>query len=81
MRYGRLAIATVRENSHLHSVGRIAADITCVSSFVLGKITPYERFISSFYRMVKKLPCQMRHGIFSLGHHQQPAGIFVYSVY
>ena len=40
MGYGRLAIATVRENSHLHSVGRIAADITCVSSFVLGKITP-----------------------------------------
>lgn len=70
----------VGKDGHLHAVSGITADIADNGPFILFHISPDQRPVTAFCRLVEELVAEIRLGIRSLGYHQQAGGVLVDAV-
>lgn len=71
----------VGEDGHLHAVSGITTDIADNGPFILLYISPDQRPVTAFCRLVEELVAEIRLGIRSLGYHQQAGGVLVDAVH
>ena len=66
-----LSIITVREDLETHTVVRVTADIAGYGTFIILEISPYDRHITTFYRMHEELLGKIQLRLVILGNDQK----------
>ena len=69
------------KDSHEHTVARVAPDIAFYTTLFLWDISPHERVVLAFGRLVEELLAEIRLGLRGLGYAEQSAGVFVDAVH
>lgn len=73
---GMLSFA-IGQDSHLHAVARVAADVARDGSFVLFDVAPHQGTVAALRSLMEELVAQVGLGVGGLGDDEQAGGVLV----